>query len=66
MYSLESKYSEDPQYANNREFNNPIVLESSTTGVIERSGLVQGTYSENLSTLNNNLRLSVPPALSQE
>ena len=65
VYSLESKYSEDPQYANNREFNNPIVLESSTTGVIERSGLVQGTYSENLSTLNNNLRLSVPPALSQ-
>ena len=33
--------------------------------MIERSGLVQGTYSENLSTLNNNLRLSVPPALSQ-
>ena len=33
--------------------------------MIERSGLVQGYYSENLSTLNNNLRLSVPPALSQ-
>ena len=65
MYSLESKYSEDPQYANNTEFNNPITLESSTTGVIERSGLVAGTYSENISTLNNNLRDSVPPALAQ-
>ena len=65
MYSLESKYSEDPQYANNREFNNPITLESSTTGVIERSGLVAGTYGENISTLNNNLRASVSPALAQ-
>ena len=65
VYSLESKYSEDPQYANNREFNNPITLESSTTGVIERSGLVAGTYGENISTLNNNLRASVSPALAQ-
>ncbi|RZP22240.1 MAG: hypothetical protein EVA26_03705 [Burkholderiaceae bacterium] len=65
VYALESKYSEDPQYANNTEFNNPITLESSTTGVIERSGLVAGTYSENISTLNNNLRDSVPPALAQ-
>ena len=65
VYSLESKYSEDPQYANNREFNNPIILESSTTGVIERSGLVAGTYGENISILNNNLRNSVSPALSQ-
>ena len=31
VYSLESKYFEDPQYANNTEFNNPITLESSTT-----------------------------------
>ena len=66
VYALESKYSEDPQYANNTEFNNPITLESSTTGVIERSGLVAGTYSENISTLNNNLRDSVPPALSTD
>ena len=65
VYSLESKYSEDPQYANNREFNNPITLESSTTGVIERSGLVAGTYGENISILNNNLRASVSPALAQ-
>ena len=65
VYSLESKYSEDPQYADNTEFNNPITLESSTTGVIERSGLVAGTYGENVSILNNNLRNSVPPALSQ-
>ena len=65
VYALESKYSEDPQYANNTQFNNPITLESSTTGVIERSGLVAGTYSENISTLNNNLRDSVPPALAQ-
>ena len=65
VYALESKYSEDPQYANNTEFNNPITLESSTTGVIERSGLVAGTYSENISILNNNLRDSVPPALAQ-
>ena len=65
VYALESKYSEDPQYANNTEFNNPITLESSTTGEIERSGLVAGTYSENISTLNNNLRDSVPPALAQ-
>ena len=36
VYALESKYSEDPQYANNTEFNNPITLESSTTGVIEQ------------------------------
>ena len=65
VYALESKYSEDPQYANNTEFNNPITLESSTTGVIERSGLVAGTYGENISTLNNNLRDSVSPALAQ-
>ena len=64
VYALESKYSEDPQYANNTEFN-PITVESSTTGVIERSGLVAGTYSENISTLSNNLRNSVPPALAQ-
>ena len=65
VYALESKYSEDPQYANNREFNNPITLESSTTGVIERSGLVSGVYGDNITTLNNNLRDSVPPASSQ-
>ncbi len=65
VYSLESKYSEDPQYASNTEFNNPITLQSSTTGEIERSGLVAGTYSENISTLNNNQRASVPPSLAQ-
>ena len=37
----------------------------STTGEIERSGLVAGTYSNNISTLNNNQRHSVPPALAQ-
>ncbi|OUV02948.1 MAG: hypothetical protein CBC42_05435 [Betaproteobacteria bacterium TMED82] len=65
VYSLESKYSEDPQYANNTEFNNPIVLQSSTTGEIERSGLQVGTYNENISTIHNNARESVSPALSQ-
>ncbi|OUT97693.1 MAG: hypothetical protein CBC01_05545 [Betaproteobacteria bacterium TMED41] len=65
VYSLESKYSEDPQYLNNKEFNNPITLETSTTGVIERSGLIAGTYGENISTVFNKDRASVSPAIAQ-
>lgn len=65
VYSLESKYSEDPQYLDNKEFNNPITLETSTTGKIERSGLLAGTYSENISTVNNKDRASVAPSISQ-
>ena len=64
-YSLESKYSEDPQYLDNKEFNNPIILETSTTGEIERSGLLAGTYSENISTVFNKDRPSVAPSISQ-